>query len=148
VTGAGFGVGVVAEICAMLVFPRLSRRLPLRAMFAVAFLGSAVRWVLLSRAGWGPAIVALQAAHFLTFGIFWACSMEAMADAVPGPLRATGQALFTAVVFGVGNGIGYALSGWGYDRLGGAGPLYAFAAGAEVVAFGILLAARRRPATT
>ena len=142
VTGAGMGVGVAAEIAVLLLYPRLAGRVPLRGLFAVAFLGSAVRWALLSQATGAAAIAALQALHGLTFGLFWGCATQALAETVPSPLRATGQAVFSAVVFGGGNALGYALSGIGYDRLGGAGPLFAFAAAAELVSLGILLVPR------
>jgi MFS transporter, PPP family, 3-phenylpropionic acid transporter len=139
VTGAGVGIGVAAEIAALVLFPRLERRVPLRALFAIAFLGSAVRWALLSRVAGALPVASLQALHALTFGLFWGCATHALADAVPPALRATGQAAFTAIVFGGGNALGYALSGLGYDRLGGVGPLFAFAAAAELVSLAIVL---------
>jgi len=139
VTGAGMGLGVLAEIAVLLLFPRVEARLPLRALFAVAFLGSAVRWALLSRATGAAAIVSLQLLHGLTFGLFWGSAMKALAALVPPRLRATGQAVFTAIVFGGGNALGYALSGVGYDRLGGAGPLFLAAAGAELLALAVVL---------
>jgi PPP family 3-phenylpropionic acid transporter len=140
VTGLGMGLGVLAEIGALLVFPRLERRLPLRALFAIAFVGSALRWALLARASGAAAVAALQLLHGLTFGLFWGSAMKALSDLVPAPLRATGQAVFTAVVFGGGNAIGYALSGIGYDRLGGVAPLFGFAAGAELLSLAVVLA--------
>jgi PPP family 3-phenylpropionic acid transporter len=148
VTGIGMGLGVLAEIGALLAFPRLERRLPLRALFAVAFLGSALRWGLLAGARGAPAIAALQLLHGLTFGLFWGAAMKALADVVPAPLRATGQAVFTAVVFGGGNALGYALSGVGYDRLGGVAPLFGFAAAAELVSLAVVLAPALRPRRT
>ncbi len=143
VTSAGMSIGVIAEILVLLAFPRLERRLPLRRLFAVAALGSAVRWALLSRASDPVTVAGLQALHGLTFGLFWGSAMRALADVVPPRLRATGQAVFTGVVFGGANAVGYALSGVGYDRLGGAGPLFAWAAGLELVALAVLLAASR-----
>lgn len=146
VTGIGMGLGVLAEIAALLAFPRLERRVPLRGLFAIAFVGSAVRWTLLSSAT-GPAAVALlQLLHGLTFGLFWGSATRALADLVPARLRATGQAVFTAVVFGGGNAAGYALSGVGYDRLGGVGPLFLAAAGLELVALAVVLGPVRRGA--
>jgi len=139
VTGIGMGVGVAAEILVLLAFPRLERRVPLPALFAVAFLGSAVRWALLAAATTPLAVASLQAVHGLTFGLFWGAAMKALADLVPPGLRATGQAAFTAIVFGGGNAAGYALAGIGYDRLGGAGPLFAFAAAAELVPLALVL---------
>ena len=140
VTSAGMSIGVVAEILALLAFPRLERRFPLRRLLAVAFLASALRWALLSRATDPLAVAGLQALHGLTFGLFWGSAMHALAGVVPPRLRATGQAVFTGVVFGGANAVGYALSGIGYDRLGGARPLFAWAAGLELVALAVLLA--------
>ena len=138
ITGAGFALGVAAEVGALLVFPSLLRRFSLRALFAAAFAGSAVRWLLLARAHGAVALVTLQLAHFLSFGIFWGCAVEGLQRTVPARLRATGQALYSAIVFGAGNAAGYALSGAGYDRFRGAGPLYACAAAAELLALLLL----------
>jgi PPP family 3-phenylpropionic acid transporter len=150
VTGLGMGVGVGAEIAALILFPRLERRVPLRGLFSIAFIGSALRWALLSRATGAPEIVLLQLLHGLTFGLFWGCAMASMGALVPQRLRATGQALFTAIVFGIGNGAGYALAGRGYDRYGSVAPLFGWAAAAELalaltglVAFGWARAAGR-----
>jgi PPP family 3-phenylpropionic acid transporter len=133
VTGLGMAVGVGAEVVALLAFPRLARRFSLRALFALAFAGTALRWWLLSRSGAPAAVVGLQALHGLTFGLFWGAAVEAMSALVPARLRATGQALFGAVVFGGGNALGYQLSGLGYDYYGGAAPLYAWAAALEIL---------------
>ena len=62
-----------------------------------------------------------------------------MQRAVPPHLRATGQALFSATVFGAGHALGYALSGAGYDRFGSAGPLYTCAAVIELLPLLLLL---------
>jgi PPP family 3-phenylpropionic acid transporter len=134
VTGLGMAAGVVAEVGALLLFPRVERRVSLRALFATAFLGSALRWLLVSRAETAAALVALQLLHGLTFGLFWAAAMDAMAGLVPPRLRATGQALFTAIVFGAGNASGYGLSGVLYDVHRSAAPLFAWAAAVELVA--------------
>jgi PPP family 3-phenylpropionic acid transporter len=145
VTGLAMTAGVGAEVLALLVYPRLARRFDPRALFALAFAGTALRWALLARTGGVPALVLLQVLHALTFGIFWGASMQAMAALVPSPLRATGQALYSAVVFGIGNGAGYQLAGWGYDHLGGAGPLFGWAAVVELVPLALVpaLAAAR-----
>ncbi len=140
VTSAGMATGVVAEILVLLAFPRLERRFPLRRLLAVAFLASALRWALLALATDPLAVAGLQALHGLTFGLFWGSAMRALADVVPPRLRATGQAVFTGVVFGGANAVGYALSGVGYDRLGGAAPLFGWAAALELVALAALLA--------
>jgi MFS transporter, PPP family, 3-phenylpropionic acid transporter len=140
VTSAGMAIGVVAEIAVLLLFPRLERRVPLRALLAASFLGSALRWALLARVTGPAAVAGLQALHGLTFGLFWGSAMRALSDVVPSRLRATGQAVFTGVIFGGANAVGFALSGIGYDRFGGAAPLFGWAAGLELVSLGVLLA--------
>jgi PPP family 3-phenylpropionic acid transporter len=61
---------------------------------------------------------------------------------VPPHLRASGQALFAAVTFGVGGLIGYPAAGAGYDALGGH-RLFAVAAALELLP--MLLVLRVRP---
>jgi PPP family 3-phenylpropionic acid transporter len=139
VTGAGLALGVAGEVIALLSFAALLRRFSLRALLAVVFAGTAVRWALMAHARSAALLVGLQLLHALSFGIFWSCAVEAMQRTVPVRLRATGQALFSALVFGAGNAAGYALSGAGYDRFGSAAPLYSFAAAAELLALLLLL---------
>jgi PPP family 3-phenylpropionic acid transporter len=117
----------------LLAFPLLHGRWSLRGLFATAFAGSALRWLLLSRAEGAAAVIGLQLLHGLTFGLFWSCSVEAMARLVPAPLRATGQALFSAMVFGVGNAVGYQLAGLALDRYGWSPPLFAWSGALEVL---------------
>jgi MFS transporter, PPP family, 3-phenylpropionic acid transporter len=139
VTGAGLALGVLAEVFALLAFPRLLRRFSLRVLFAAAFAATALRWALVARAHSAPLLIGLQLLHALSFGVFWGTAVEAMQRVVPVRLRATGQALFSALVFGLGNAAGYALSGAGYDRYGSAAPLYARAAAVEVLPLLLLL---------
>jgi PPP family 3-phenylpropionic acid transporter len=133
VTGLGMSAGVAAEVAVLLAFPRLERRFALRALFAAAFAGSSLRWLLLSGAEGAAAVIGLQLLHGLTFGLFWGSAVAAMSRLVPGPLRATGQAIFSAVVFGGGNGLGYVLSGLGLDRFGAVAPLFRWAGVIELV---------------
>lgn len=139
VTGAGTSLGVVAEVFALLLFPALERRFSLRSLLGTAFFATALRWFLLGRAEGGVEVTLLQLLHGLTFGIFWGCAVEAMQRVVPARLRATGQALFSAVVFGAGNAMGFALSGAGYDRFGSVSVLFTWAAAVEVLALVLLL---------
>jgi PPP family 3-phenylpropionic acid transporter len=147
VTGLGMAAGVGAEVLVLLAFPRLERRLADRSLFAVAFAATALRWALLSRAHGAAPVIALQLFHGLTFGLFWAASMRALPGLVPPALRATGQAIYAAVVFGGGNAVGYLLSGLGYDRLGGVRPLFAAAAALETALLAATLWCTRRRAS-
>lgn len=144
VTGLGMGAGVAAEVAVLLWFPRLEGRFRLRTLLAAAFGASALRWVLLSRAEGAAAVVALQAFHGLTFGLFWGSAVAALGRVVPPQLRSTGQALFSAVVFGGGNALGYQLAGLAYDRFASASPLFWWAGLIEVLPLMGVLVARHR----
>lgn len=139
VTGVSTALGVAAEVGALLVFPALEKRFSLRSLFAVSFAATALRWALLARAQSGYSLILLQILHAFTFGTWWGCAVEAMQRTVPARLRATGQAVFSAVVFGAGNAAGFALAGAGYDRLGGVPPLFTCAAVAEALPLLLLL---------
>jgi PPP family 3-phenylpropionic acid transporter len=141
VTGVAMAVAVGAEIAALVAYPRLEGRFSSRALFAVAFGATSVRWALTGPARSAAPLIAVQAFHAFTFGIFWGGSVRAMVRLVPSRLRATGQALFTAVVFGAGNALGYPLAGRGYDRYGAVAPLYAWAAALEILALLLVLLA-------
>jgi PPP family 3-phenylpropionic acid transporter len=134
VTGSGMALGVAAEVLALFALPRLLQRFSLRSLFFAVYLLSAVRWLLVARARTAPELALLQLFHGATFGLWWGCAVESMRNAVPARLRASGQAVFSAVVFGAGNLSGSLLSGAGFDLFGGAAALFACAAGVELLA--------------
>jgi PPP family 3-phenylpropionic acid transporter len=133
VTGTGLALGVASEVLAMLYFPALQQRFTLRSLFIATYLITAVRWVLVAQADSAISLSLLQLLHAASFGLWWGCSVEALRRIVPERLRATGQALFSAVVFGGGNLVGYALSGAGYDLFGGAPLLFLCAGVAQLL---------------
>ena len=102
VAGLGLGAGVAAEVAVMLCFPSLSRRFSPRALLALCFTLSALRWSLMGATTLGPAMVALQLLHGFTFGVFMVASVTWLNRIVPGRLRASAQALFASAVYGLG----------------------------------------------
>ncbi|MGQ0508095.1 MAG: MFS transporter [Myxococcaceae bacterium] len=138
VVGLSAALGVVAEIAVMYLYPAFSEKIAPRHLLALAFAASAVRWWGMSQAHSANAIIALSALHGLTFGAFYIAAVAFLARRVPSHLRASGQALFGAVTFGVGGLAGYPLAGKGYDLLGGH-RLFMVAAVVELVAAGLVL---------
>src|SRR5205823_14640452 len=128
VTGAGMAFGVAAEVLCLFAFPWLERRFALGTLLAFSFAATSLRWLLVSRADGAAWLVVLQGFHGLTFGLYWAASIRTLEHLVPPRLRATGQTTFSAVTFAVGGAIGYRAAGFAYDRLGGASPVFAWAA--------------------
>ena len=140
--GVAYAVGVTAEMLVLLYFHRLHARFSLDALLAAAFVASALRWVgnALLRA---PApLIALQALHGMTFGMFWSAGIAMVAATVPPKLRATGQALLVMSI-NVGGAIGNLAVGRVYDRAG-PGTLFAIAAAGELLPLAVVLYARRR----
>jgi len=131
--GASFLVAVGAEMATLFFFSRLRARFRLAPMLIVAFLVTGVRWVLVAVIQDPFWLVALQSVHALTFGIFWASCLAWVGECVPPTLRATGQTLFTGVLYGVGNGLGMLGSGALYDAFAGADFSFALAGALEIV---------------
>ena len=77
--------------------------------------------------------------HGMGFGLFFLASLAHLERTVPEHLRATGRALYGALVFGAGGVLGNALAGPLFDR-GGAPLAFGAAVALELVAPVILLA--------
>ena len=142
--GASFLVAVSAEMATLFFFGRLRRRFNLAPLLVVAFAVTGVRWVLVAVVRDPFWLVALQAVHALTFGIFWGSALAWVGECVPPRLRATGQTLFTGVLYGVGNGLGMLGSGALYDAFGGAEPSFVIAGVLEVVPLALMATWGRR----
>jgi PPP family 3-phenylpropionic acid transporter len=142
--GVAFCVGVAGEMLIFVRFARLRAYLDLDTMLAIAFAGSAVRWLLISQVTSTAVIMALQVAHCLTYGLFWAAGVAVVGESAPPQLRATGQAFFVLSIAGVGNILGNTAAGALYDLGGGAGYAFLAAGFAELIPLAIALTARRR----
>jgi len=139
VTGQAVAVVIVAEIIGFRLAMRFvgddgERMLPL--VFAV----SAARWIATALAPSAFVLVALQAAHVLGFGLWYASAIAAMGRFAPLSLRSTLQGTFAAVVFAGGGILGSAAGGALIDAFGTRGAFFG-AAGADVAALIVALIA-------
>jgi PPP family 3-phenylpropionic acid transporter len=96
--GASFLVSVGAEMATLYFFAKLRARFTLAPLLSVAFAATAVRWCLVAYVRNSALLVALQAVHALTFGVFWGSALAWVGECVPPRLRASGQTLFTGVL--------------------------------------------------
>ena len=132
VLGLAWFHGVCWEITVMLLAPRLlqgRRGGPALMLCAVAAI---LRWLLISVATGAWALVAVQALHGLTFGLWYLSLVRFVQDRAPERLRATCQSMaFTAL--GVGTVIGFTVGSRALDHLGGA-VMYRLSAGAAFIA--------------
>jgi MFS transporter, PPP family, 3-phenylpropionic acid transporter len=140
--GLAYSVGVTAEMLVLLYFHRLHARVSLDALLAAAFAASALRWVGNAVLRAPAALIALQALHGMTFGMFWSAGIAVVAATVPPKLRATGQALLVMAI-NAGGAVGNLVVGHFYDA---AGPRALFAAAAlgEILPLAVVLYSRRR----
>jgi PPP family 3-phenylpropionic acid transporter len=143
VLGAALSMGVVAEMLVLLGFSRLRAVFSVETLLVVAFAGTSLRWMLMPLVARTGAIVGLQLFHGLTFGLFWGAGIAWIGETVPPSLRATGQSLFVMSMLGVGNVLGYLVTGWVYDVGGSVGPAFVGASLLELVPLVLVIRARR-----
>ncbi|MCB9507093.1 MAG: MFS transporter [Myxococcales bacterium] len=120
VPGVGVGVAILGEIAAFWAVgtSKLGRPLPI----ALAVCGvSAFRWAVVAWAPSAAALIAVQALHFATFGVWFSLTMGALGDFAPPERRATVQGLLSALCFGVGGTASSLLTGAVFERYGGEG---------------------------
>jgi PPP family 3-phenylpropionic acid transporter len=117
ITGLGLAAGVAAEVVLMALFPRFGRRFAPRQILAAAFATAAVRWALVGLSRSAAVLVALNLLHGLSFGAFMICSVTYVNDVAPVRLRATAQAVFVSLTYGVGGFAGYLIVGKLFDVL-------------------------------
>jgi len=144
VGGAAFAVGVIAEGAVMFWFADLRRAFRLETLLCVAFAATVLRWALVSWTGSAFWMVALQALHGLTFGLFWITGIALLNEIVPASVRATGQALYLAAMLGLGSLIGYHATGLILDVFHDVGPAFRAAALIELIPLAIVWRVRRQ----
>ena len=110
----------------------------LKAMIAAGIFAASLRWELVSLTTSGALLVAIQALHGITFGVYHAAAVQYVDRLSGEAIKNTGQALYTAATFGGGATIGVLLAGWllpslGFVRLMQVGAGIALAAGAWFV---------------
>lgn len=143
ITSYAFIVGATAEIGVFLLFSRLQTRITLMSLFSISFAVSVVRWWLFAFTQSAYLIVATQALHAVTYGLFWATSMAWMGARVPTKLRATGQVLFTTTL-GLGSFLGLLATGALYDFTGGAGVSFTLAGVLDILPLVLVIRMRSK----
>jgi MFS transporter, PPP family, 3-phenylpropionic acid transporter len=132
--------GVAAEILMFLFTPRLIERYGSRALLVVALGVSALRWLLTA---WGaaslPLLLFAQTLHMAAFGLFHAVAVLLVHRGFGGRLQGRGQALYSAVGFGVGGALGSLGAGYAWSV---AGPAATWTAAALVAAVAMAVAWR------
>jgi PPP family 3-phenylpropionic acid transporter len=132
--------GVAAEIVMFIYTPRLVERFGSRALLVFALGVSVLRWLLTAWAAASlPLLLFAQTLHMGAFGLFHAVAVLLIHRAFPGRLQGRGQALYSAIGFGIGGALGSLGSGYAWTAFGPAG---AWTGAALVAALAMALAWR------
>ncbi|MBF0156398.1 MAG: MFS transporter, partial [Magnetococcales bacterium] len=119
-TAIGFlwALGVAAEVVVMFHARWLGLRLGYSTLWLGSVLFAALRWGIFAVTLWWPLLVLAQIFHAFTFGTFHIASVERLFEGVPAGIRATAQAWYAALSFGIGLGLGTWLSGYLFGPIG------------------------------
>jgi len=129
--------GVAAEILMFIYTPRLIGHFGFRGLLLFALGASVLRWWLTAWAAASlPLLMFAQTLHMAAFGLFHAVAVLLIHRAFAGRLQGRGQALYSAVGFGVGGALGSLASGYAWS-LGGANAAWHGAALAAAAAMAV-----------
>jgi PPP family 3-phenylpropionic acid transporter len=120
------------EVAVLSRLHRLVAQLGLKRLLVLAYGCGLARWTLTAWLPAGPAIIAVQALHGVTFGCFFGASVVWMSRSAPPGLAASSQSAFAAVVFGGAGIVAQIVSGFVFRNLGGRA-LFALAAILEII---------------
>jgi PPP family 3-phenylpropionic acid transporter len=105
--GGYWTLAVAAEVAMMLASPRLMRTIAPMPLISVSLAVATLRWLLLA---WGRdwrLLVLGQLLHAFSFGLFHVAAVHATHRLFPDSLRSSGQSLYSALTYGLGNLIGF-----------------------------------------
>lgn len=133
-----WSVGVIAEIVAFALMPRIIRGLGLRRLFLLGLLLALLRFLMIAWLAQSTMLMFLaQLLHAATFGTHHAASIALIHSFFQGRHQAKGQALYISASFGLGGTLGGLATGALWTSLG-AGWIFTLAALSAGV--GLLLA--------
>jgi PPP family 3-phenylpropionic acid transporter len=133
-TGMLWALGVIAEVILFVVMHRLLKHYSLRTILLVGLTLTVLRWLLIAYER--DSLIALlfaQLLHAASFGSNHVVAMHLLHRYFKGRNHLKGQALYSAVSFGLGGVIGSLYSGYLWD-VGGAEAIYLIAALMTVLA--------------
>lgn len=113
--GLAMLIGAFAEIPFFIFSAKLLQRFKMTSLLLVAFVITAFRWFICSKAVSPYQLLAYQMLNCITFGLLYSTAVTYVDRLTPKKLRASGQNLFWAATFGLGSILGNLLGGWIYQ---------------------------------
>jgi MFS transporter, PPP family, 3-phenylpropionic acid transporter len=105
-TGLSITCGIIVEVFALWRGRTLLSSLDPAMLFMISACIALIRWLGMSVAETGTWVLILQASHGLSFGLFWLAAVSIVSERTPKDMPATGQALLSSAVGGIGAGGG------------------------------------------
>ena len=116
--GGAWALASGSEIVAMLYSAALFARFPLERVLLVSMAVAALRWFILGWVGSPAVILATQLLHALTYGTFHMASILYVDRESPPDGKNLGQAVNSALTYGLGLMTGFLITGHVYARAG------------------------------
>jgi PPP family 3-phenylpropionic acid transporter len=139
VIGGLWAVGVISEMVVMVASARLLSLVRSSALLKSCFLLAGLRWAIYAVSGSLWLAIPAQILHAFTFGAFHLAAVTATHRIFPEDLRASGQAIYSGLTFGLGTVLGAMTAGALYDVIG---PFRLYAVSALVALAGAVLMGR------
>jgi MFS transporter, PPP family, 3-phenylpropionic acid transporter len=112
-----WALGVIAEVVLFMFMHKLMPKYSLRSLLIIALLLTTLRWLLIGSYVENFSIVIFsQCLHAASFGLYHAVAIELFHRNFKGRLQGRGQALYSAISFGLGGAVGTLLSGAFWDE--------------------------------
>lgn len=117
-TGWAISVGIISECLFIAYGSFFVTRLTARCCLILCATLTGIRWFIMSYPLNAIIFISLQAIHGITFGLFFIASVACLINIVPESMRATGQTMFSCIVFSLGGCLGNYMTGYllDYDR--------------------------------
>lgn len=134
VTGYAVAAGIIGEIVVLGSSPRWLPLTSPRHWIVMSAALSALRWAVMSHAVPAPLFIAIQALHGFSYGMFFVSCLAYITKIVPAHMFASGQTVFSGIVFGGGTIIGSIFTGICLDCEGSGFLVFAVATGIATLA--------------
>lgn len=116
--GLAWTIGVVSEIFFLWFGGEIQKRIGLNGMIMAGIFATALRWECTILTTQWVALIAIQALHGITFGVYHAAAVQFVDRWSAATTKNTGQALYVAATFGIGSTAGVLLAGCFFSSLG------------------------------
>jgi PPP family 3-phenylpropionic acid transporter len=136
-------ISTISEVPLLIFSNRLLKRLKPHKLLVLGMVFTALRLLLYAAISTPQAVLVSQLMNGLTYALVWVAGVSYADQSAPSGMSATGQGLFSALIFGVGASIGGFAGGVLLEALGGRG-MFLSVGVFFVVSLGMLLLLERK----